>query len=222
MVEAASLSPSRASLDRQHAHAKRSGFVFATDATELQRLVERGELVEVRANGDFELHEVSFPFARPEIRTFVKRIAAEYHRICGEPMVVTSLSRPTRHQPRHASRRSVHPTGMALDVRRSWSRRCRSWMDGMLLYLEGEGVLEASLERRPLHYHIAIYPRPYAALVSRQDREVEEAKHIVVRGDTLYSIAKRYDTSVPRVIEKNRLRSSRIYPGQLLVLPSSD
>ncbi len=78
-----------------------------------------GYLVQVRANRDFDLHGVSYPFARPETRTFTLRLANQYRLACGEKLVVTSLTRPLSRQPRNASSRSVHPTGMALDVRRS-------------------------------------------------------------------------------------------------------
>ena len=79
--------------------------------------------------------------------------------------MVTSLTRPLSRQPRNASSRSVHPTGMALDVRRSNSRSCRSWLESVLLSLEGSGVLEATRESYPPHYHIAVYPQPYARYV---------------------------------------------------------
>ncbi|MEE8368066.1 MAG: LysM peptidoglycan-binding domain-containing protein, partial [Thermoanaerobaculia bacterium] len=44
----------------------------------------------------------------------------------------------------------------------------------------------------------------------------------VARGDTLYGIAAQYRTSVNEVKRLNDLRSSRIYPGQLLAVPSSE
>ena len=46
--------------------------------------------------------------------------------------------------------------------------------------------------------------------------------HVVSYGDTLYSIARRYRTTVTDVKQANGLRSDRIYPGQLLMLPSSE
>jgi LysM repeat protein len=42
---------------------------------------------------------------------------------------------------------------------------------------------------------------------------------IVRRGDTLYSIARRYGTTVQAIMRTNGLRSSRIYVGQRLIIP---
>jgi membrane-bound lytic murein transglycosylase D len=46
----------------------------------------------------------------------------------------------------------------------------------------------------------------------------EKVIHRVRRGDTLYSIAKRYDTTVEELKEWNRLRSSAIQVGQRLTI----
>jgi LysM repeat protein len=129
--------------------------------------VDEGYLVSVTPSANMELHEVSFPYARPEVRLFVERLSAQYRSACGEKLVVTSLSRPLSNQPANASDRSVHPTGMAVDLRRSNSGRCRAWLESTLLGLESEGVIEATLETRPPHYHIAVFPQPYARYVAR-------------------------------------------------------
>jgi len=64
-------------------------------------------------------------------------------------------------------------------------------------------------------------PGPY----SETDRDLPHATYltVVVRpGDTLFQIADRYDSSVARVAELNKLSDqSRIYPGQTLRVPAS-
>ncbi len=46
--------------------------------------------------------------------------------------------------------------------------------------------------------------------------------HVVSRGDTLYSVARRYDTTVNAIVQANGLRdSNRIYVGQRLVVSTS-
>ena len=49
----------------------------------------------------------------------------------------------------------------------------------------------------------------------------ERTHYQVNRGDTLWKIARRHNTDVLAVKEINGLRSSRIYEGQVLRLPSA-
>jgi len=45
--------------------------------------------------------------------------------------------------------------------------------------------------------------------------------HIVVRGDTLYSLSRRYGTTVDAIVQGNHLRGTTIYIGQKLTITSS-
>lgn len=231
---AQTLRGSQVSLDRQNQQARAHGFTYLGTADQVRQFVAEGYLVAVRPNADFELHAISFPYTRPEVRLFLQRLASQYRSACGEKLVVTSLTRPLSSQPANASSRSVHPTGMAVDLRRSHDPGCRSWLESTLLSMESEGLVEAIRERYPPHYHVAVYPRPYAQYVARitgQERavaqaaqddlhlEVEWTSHRVVRGENLTSIARRYETTVARIRAENDLRGSRIMAGQTLRIP---
>ena len=48
---------------------------------------------------------------------------------------------------------------------------------------------------------------------------VEPTRYQVVRGDTLYSIARRFNTTVQAIMTANNLTSTRIYTGQWLTVP---
>lgn len=227
VVHAQSLRGTSASLDRQTQQAHGHGFEYLKDAADVTRLLKLGMLVPLSGNDDYELHLVSFPYARPEVRLFVERLAAEYRAECGQRLVVTSLTRPQSRQPRNASRRSVHPTGMALDLRRPWGP-CRRWLEDALLHLEGRGLLEATRERNPAHYHVALFPSPYREYVARVSgatgsdivvREAPLTAYTVRRSDTLWEISRIYDTTPESIRLANGLRSSRIYPGQVLKVP---
>jgi hypothetical protein len=83
-------------------------------------------------------------------------LAAAYRAGCGERLVVTSGARPLARQPRNASPKSVHPTGMAVDFRRPRTPACLTWLRKALVDLEGTGAIEATEERHPAHFHVAV------------------------------------------------------------------
>src|SRR3712207_1728044 len=64
---------------------------------------------------------------------------------------------------------------MALDLRTPRRSSCRRWLENTLLSLESKGVLEATRERRPAHYHIAIFPTPYLNYVSKMTGDTKLA-----------------------------------------------
>lgn len=229
-ASAQSLTPSRASLDLQNRQARAHDFTYLRNATEVKRFVRAGWLVEVPRNGrDYTLHDISFPYARPEVKLFIERLSWQFRAGCGRKLVVTSLTRPKSRQPSNASSRSVHPTGMAVDLRRAYDEaECRDWLDRVLLSLENEGVLEVAVERRPPHYHLALFPNQYAAYVDRltgnagSGTRVAEARVVdyeVRRADTLWEIAASYGTTPDVIRTNNGLSSDTIYPGQVLEVP---
>ena len=159
---AQSLYGSHESLVRQNLVAQQHDYAYLRTTQDVVQAVDGGVLVAVRGNDDFQLAsgEVSFPYARPEVKTFLEQLSSAYRAACGEPLVVTSLVRPITRQPWNASPISVHPTGMAVDLRRSDRRGCRQWLESTLLALESEGMIEAIRERWPPHYHVAVFPDP--------------------------------------------------------------
>src|SRR6202035_783868 len=130
-LRAQSLDGSRESLLRQNLGAQEEGLTYLRTTADVRAFAERGLLVPVHRNADLDLagDEVSFPVARPEVKAFVEWLAHDYRANCGEPLVVTSLTRPITRQPHNASAISVHPTGMAVDLRRSDRSHCRRWLE---------------------------------------------------------------------------------------------
>jgi len=213
---------SKSSLDLQNRVAAEHDYTYIRTADQVKWFVDRGYLVRLRSGPGYELKRMSYPYARPEVELFVSRLGSQYAAACGEKLVVTSLTRPTTRQPRNASSRSVHPTGMAMDLRRSSNRTCRSWIENVLLRLEGAGVLEATYERHPPHFHVALFPKRYAAYVERKlafDDAAGELEYRVRRGDSLWSIAHRHGIDVTSLRAANDLKGSRIFAGQVLTVP---
>ena len=105
----ASLAGSRESMLRQNLVAQQHDYTYLRNTQEVLAGVNGGVLVAVHGNEDLELAggEVSFPYARPEVKIFLEQLAHAYHAACGEPLVVTSLTRPISRQPWNASPISV-------------------------------------------------------------------------------------------------------------------
>jgi LysM repeat protein len=151
---------------RQNAVAQQQDYTFLETSGDVWNFVSKGLLVPVRGNSHYKVEDASFAYARPAVKLFVERLGQQYHNACGERLVVTSLTRPLSRQPANASDLSVHPAGMAVDVRRSRKSSCRRWLERTLASLERQGVLDATRERRPPHYHVAIYPDSYTRYVA--------------------------------------------------------
>lgn len=163
---AVSLRGSPNSMVRQNSVAKDLGFEFVKTPEQLPVLVEQGEFVPVVDNDHLEvLKSVSYPYARPEVRLFVERLAEQYYEDTGEKLVVTSLTRPTTEQPGNSHALSVHPAGIAIDLRISSRRASQQWLEAVLLKLERQGLLDITRERYPPHYHVAVFPQAYRAHV---------------------------------------------------------
>lgn len=218
---AQSLKGSRASQERMLSVAKSHDFTRLLRSSDVARFVELGLLVKVSSSEAFEVDSgVSYPVARPALKTFIERLGAQYRSSCGEKLVVTSLTRPITEQPRNASDISVHPAGMAVDLRVSRKRSCRVWLERVLLSLERRGVLEATREQSPPHFHVAVFPRDYLAYVAGLSGETRlaraEGEYEVRSGDSLWTIARSHDTTVDDLMSVNDLSDSKIKPGQIL------
>ncbi len=179
-LPAASLRPTHASLLRQSAGARQAGFTYLESDAQVDDFVRRGLLVTLSDNDDYTIHpDVRHPAARPEVKLFVERLAHEYRQACGEPLVVTSLVRPRDRQPWNSDPLSVHPTGMAVDLRISAVSACRRWLEGTLLDLERRGWIEAAREHVVPHYHVVVFPS-YVEGLEHNGIELPAAGNVVL------------------------------------------
>ena len=235
-LAAQSLRGSSASVDLMYDRAREEDLAFYRTSSSVREAVREGELVRINETDHLALGRVSYPYVLEGTRAWVTEFADRYYDRCKQRLVVTSGARPLTQTPRNGSPKSVHPTGMAVDLRKP-TGSCLRWLRQELLIEERQGNIEATEERHPAHFHIAVLSVEPAAPVSRSavetsdgsvehdDAETEKAAELaryrVRPGDTLWEIAKRQDTSVARIRELNKLRSSRIKPGQVLLLPSA-
>jgi hypothetical protein len=158
-LPAQSLDGSEQAMARQRTAAVSAGIPFHKTVTSVYRAIVNGELVPVKLRtSDYRLYMVAFPYARPETVALLEYLARGYVEACDEQLVVTSLTRPESEQPGNASDLSVHPAGLAMDIRHSDLPACREWLERELLGLERDGVVEATRENWPAHYHVAVLP----------------------------------------------------------------
>lgn len=220
-IEGQSLRGSPASVDRMYDHAVDNGIYFYKTGDGIKRAAEEGRLVRLGGNADYTTHAVSYPYVKQETQLFVHRLASQYRNACGEQMVVTSASRPQSMRLFNSVRKSVHPTGIAIDLRKPRNSRCLAWLRRTLLSLEKSGVIEATEENNPPHFHVAVFPNPYARYVAARGGPTlaSASQYEVRRGDSLWGIARRHDTTVDAIMAANGLSSSRIVAGQKLRLP---
>ncbi len=160
------------SMVRQNAVAKEYSLDFFRTPAEVAAALDEGVLEWVLGDENYELAYRSFPVARPELRLFIERLAAQYRAGCGEKLYVTSLTRPSTLQPPNAHRLSVHPAGMAVDLRISQNVGCQKWIEGTLLSMERQGILDITREQSPPHYHVALFPDAY--LTYLEERLLED------------------------------------------------
>ena len=162
---------SRRSMQRQHGVAVQSGYRFLKTPRDAEELLASGELVEVHGNADYDVSLVRYRYALPEVRMFLERLGRQYREATGTPLVVTSLARPKTRQPPNAHALSVHPAGMAVDLRVPRDAASRRWLENALVGLERRGLVDVTRERRPPHYHVAIFPQAYRAYAEERMRE---------------------------------------------------
>ena len=137
------------------------GLVFYQTPRDIDKAVADGKLVRLEGDAAYELTRgVGFSYATREAKQFVASFAPQYLAACGTPLVVTSAARPTNRQPRNSNPYSVHPTGIAVDLRRPAAGPCQTWLRKALAELEDQGYIEATEERRPVHLHVAVLTEP--------------------------------------------------------------
>ena len=146
------------SIELQGEKALELGFLFIETVRGLEKLIDEKLLVEILGDKElYVLYQVSFPFALPRVKVFIDLLAQDYLDACDEQLVVTSLTRPMNRQLDNARPYSVHPTGMAFDMWISENPTCTDWLETKLLFLEGKNEIEATEEKFPPHYHVAVF-----------------------------------------------------------------
>ncbi|MGZ8493048.1 MAG: DUF5715 family protein [Gemmatirosa sp.] len=187
---AQSLRGSPESVERMYQEAQRERLPFSETALDVHLAAGSGSLVRLVAGRDVTLRDVTFPYVTPATQAFVERLGQQHRAACGKPLMITSAARPTTRQPANSVAQSVHPTGMAVDLRKP-TGRCLRWLRATLLDLEDAGVIEATEERRPPHFHVAVFPTAYTRYAATHDVAAPDPQRaMVVRTAAVRTAAK--------------------------------
>lgn len=152
-------------------YAKQLKLPFVNSEAELQNSIEKGDLVplDLKYAG---LVDVSSPYVLIATRDFTRRLGSQYVSAgCGKFIVTSALRMPSK-QPENASVYSVHPTGMSVDFRVPKDERCREWLTKTLLAIEATGQIDATLEKKPKHFHVVVVKEAYEHWLSRLMAEI--------------------------------------------------
>ncbi len=156
---AQTLRGSRTAVDRAYSYAMRRGVPFSRSRREVEAQASAGHLVRLGGSSNYRLRGVALPYVRPATRSLVADLASRYRQACREQLVVTSAVRPTSVRLPNSVTKSVHPTGLAVDLRAPRGR-CRPWLRDELLSMERRGLIDATEERRPAHFHVVVLRAP--------------------------------------------------------------
>lgn len=247
-LAAQTLRGSKASVATMYDFAESHHYDFYGTDGAIEAAVARRKLVPLTGNMSYTTTSaVGWSYARPETKQFIEAFAPRYLQACGAPLMVTSAARPVNQQPRNANPHSVHPTGMAFDIRRPPRGSCLRWLRAALVQLEKQGFIEATEEHHPVHLHVAVLtppgrvavlpplPAPPAGVLANLARVLDVAAGEVVPspadsarsyrvrgGDTLWDIAHRLHVRVRTLAAFNHLGSgSQLRPGMVLRVPKS-
>ncbi len=213
-VAAQTLRGSQSSVDLMYSSAHARDLEFLETPDEIYQAAMAGALKLISVTQDLDLDEAKFPFVLPNTLRFADSLAAAFHADCGERLVVTSGARPLDEQPRNASPKSVHPTGMAIDFRKPRAGACLTWLRTNLVKLEDEGVIEATEERHPPHFHIAVLhqaPEPRLNRIARaQSTKPDSTSHVVAssEGDVTRRTAAERDSQPTSGVDESSAKAS--------------
>ena len=216
-----SLRGSKSSIAKMYTIARRHDIDFLRTAADVDSAIARGQLVALTGTVSYEVSAaVGFAYATPEARHFVETLAPHFFRNCNAPLVITSATRPETRQPRNASQLSVHPTGIAVDLRRPYPGACLTWLRDTLTTMEDNGLIEVTEERHPPHFHVAVLAEPGSAPIAGLiDR--------LAAGDSssaspLFSTFNELEQAIAPALAFQPLFHAPLLPSELLVAMSGE
>lgn len=145
--------------EQQFQYALKQNLTPVTTAAEYADRIARGQFV--RLEGPHLLVLAKRPYALPSTVAFMMELSAAYHATgCGQ-VIVKDAVRLVSERPPNGSIHSVHPSGMAVDIRVRYIKpACADWLRMYVRQKEAVGAVDATHELHPEHLHIVVPLQP--------------------------------------------------------------
>lgn len=174
MANFAALKGSRPKVQGTYFNTVNRGATFYQTMDEARAAISSGKFVPLYGNQYYATYHMTLAYATPQAKAFIEALAPQFVEHCDEMMVVTSALRPKEKSPRNGSPWTVHPTGIAVDIRKPRNQACKPWLRQVLLDYQNQGYVDATEEFHPPHFHVAVIKAPPAPtrVVSTSNGEV--------------------------------------------------
>ena len=141
--------------EQQHHYARKMMLPLMTTEAEYQARIASGYYVPFE--GPYLQLLAKRPYALPSTVAFVNAMAKEYQATgCGR-LIVRGALRLTTERPPNGSIHSVHPAGMAVDIRTNHiPATCAEWLRNYLREKEALGEVDGTHELKPEHLHVVV------------------------------------------------------------------
>lgn len=140
---------------QQYEYASSHQLIYMTSDEEYQARIGSGyfELLQ----GPYLIVLAKRPYVLPSTAKFVNQLAADYFVFgCGK-LVVTSAGRLSTERPSNGSIYSVHPFGLAVDLRtRFIPTECADWLRSYVSAKEASQEVDGTQEHHPEHLHVVV------------------------------------------------------------------
>ena len=148
--------------EQQRSFALSKGLPLASNEAEYRALIANGTFVRLES-GPYLQVLAGRPYVRAETAQFVQQMAQSYSGAgCGR-MIVIGAGRLTTEIYENSSPFTVHPFGMAVDIRTNArfgiSTTCADWLRAYAKEKEAELLADGTHELDPEHLHLVVVPR---------------------------------------------------------------
>ena len=141
--------------EQQHHYAQKMQLPLMTTEAQYKERIASGYYVPFE--GPYLHILAKRPYALPSTVAFINEMAKEYQTTgCGK-LIVRGALRLTTERPPNGSIHSVHPAGMAVDIRTNHIPPvCAEWLRTYLKQKEALGEVDGTHELKPEHLHVVV------------------------------------------------------------------